>query len=429
MAVPLRVAMATYSRPGDIGGVTTWFYGLARALHDRGMVVGILLLHEGEDDVADSSLAQDLISAGLDVQLVAARRSFVANVKLTIDYLNRWRPTVFLPQCLPDFFVAAAMAGQRGLPWAYTIHSDDHQYWSSLSALMPQWSGGEIVCVSRYLAAEVQRRCREAVATVIPYGVRVPPVAVVNEGPCFRVAYSGRIEEGQKRISLVIEALILACRQDGRIQARLIGAGSSLESLRQRVRKEGLDHVIQFCGRVDSGDVPMLLSDCQSLLLMSDYEGLPVALLEAMAQGLVPVARCIASGVPELVLPDITGLQVSDDPAEAAAAIARLAADPALWERCQRGGRDLISRAYAEPVCHGLWEELVERLHARSRVVYPLAVPALGLRASLNAALIDLLWSLLERRAAFALATDTVSARIKHQIRRWLPGMLVARAR
>ncbi len=79
---------------------------------------------------------------------------------------------------------------------------------------------------------------------------------------------------------------------------------------------------------------------------MSDYEGLPISLLEAMACGVVPVARKIPSGIPELVLEGETGLLVDASPEKAASALIRLLDDPGPWHRCSQASRRLIAEKY-----------------------------------------------------------------------------------
>ena len=58
-----------------------------------------------------------------------------------------------------------------------------------------------------------------------------------------------------------------------------------------------------------------LLQRSQAILLVSDFQGLMVAMNEAMAAGLAPVVREIKSGIP----PVITGMIVNNDSAAAAA--------------------------------------------------------------------------------------------------------------
>jgi hypothetical protein len=75
-------------------------------------------------------------------------------------------------------------------------------------------------------------------------------------------------------------------------------------------------------------------------------EGIPVALMEAMAAG-VPVISTRLSGIPELVRDGEGGLLVPErDPAALAAAMERLAADPALAARLAEGGRRAVRERF-----------------------------------------------------------------------------------
>ncbi len=97
--------------------------------------------------------------------------------------------------------------------------------------------------------------------------------------------------------------------------------------LASEVRRRGGERVHLLGVR---SDIPDLLHASDLFALASDYEGLPVAVIEAMAAGL-PVVATAVGGVPELVEHGITGLLTPprDGPA-LARALATLAADPSL---------------------------------------------------------------------------------------------------
>lgn len=108
---------------------------------------------------------------------------------------------------------------------------------------------------------------------------------------------------------------------------RLVGDGPMRTVLEARVRDSAtLRSVVSFEGRVVPA-APLLL-ECQMALLTSLTEGLPNAILEAMAAGL-PVIATQVGGVSELVIHGKTGLLVpANDPHALAAAISLLTHSP-----------------------------------------------------------------------------------------------------
>jgi glycosyltransferase involved in cell wall biosynthesis len=368
----MRIAFAHYSSSDDISGVTSWLIQLALYLKGEGCSVAIVLMDLCEP--GDSSpLELALRQGGIEIFKSPPTGSLRKDVDATLAFLNAWRPDVFLPQCKPHHYIAAAIAGRAGLPWVFTIQSDDPDYWAVIDSLPPSRHGGCIVAVSRHIKATLEERADEINCMVIPPGVAIPSATAQGTRESFEVIYCGRLWEHQKRASLVTETLIQACRRgEGRIHATVIGDGYSREACEQMVREADLGERIQFSGRLSSDDLQNVLIHSQAILLMSDFEGLPVALLMAMAAGVVPVVRAIPSGIPEVVHHGQTGLLVNDDPAQAAEALLQLAADPPLWTRCSTAARALVRDHYGEKACHQQWLALVRQLQATSKPTFPI---------------------------------------------------------
>ncbi|KEF41475.1 MAG: hypothetical protein ER33_11140 [Cyanobium sp. CACIAM 14] len=419
----MRVAFAHYSQANDISGVTTWVLGLARRLSADGVRVAIhFVVSPGETEEGEPPLFEELRRQGLHVSWAPRRATLRDDVQDTLRFLNDWKPTVFLPQCKPAHYAAAAAAGARGLPWVLTLHSDDPDYWATVRSFGGSRYGGSIVCVSRYIQSELRRRQSDPPSLVIPYGVRLPAAQAAYRNTPFRVVFSGRIWEHQKRAGLVIQALILACQAHPAIRATLIGDGYARAACEQQVADAGLGASIHFTGPLTPAEVETRLLDAQAILLMSDFEGLPIALLEAMAAGVVPVVRRIPSGIPELVANERTGLLVSADPGEAAQAILRLAGDPGLWQSCSTAARSLVIQEYSADGSYARWRRLLEELHQRQPAVsasrpYPIDAGRIhGLRR-IDPAMLQEYRTTPPLRTRLGQVLSTVIARTKHRIK------------
>lgn len=133
---------------------------------------------------------------------------------------------------------------------------------------------------------------------------------------------------------------------------RLVGDGPLHAELIQAAEALCIQNNVSFCGVKSSTQVRNELQDADIFLLSSetaangDEEGIPVALMEAMACGL-PVVSTHHSGIPELIEDGTEGILVQEgDVSALAVALERLAADPALRQTMGKLGRERILRQY-----------------------------------------------------------------------------------
>jgi colanic acid/amylovoran biosynthesis glycosyltransferase len=132
----------------------------------------------------------------------------------------------------------------------------------------------------------------------------------------------------------------------------LIGSGPDESLLRAAVERHGLADHVTFHGSRTRAEVASLLPEMDLAVTPSvptsdgRKEGIPVALMEAMACGLPAVASRL-TGIPELVADRITGRLVPPgDPASLADAIQELAQQPALRDRWGQAARQVIERHF-----------------------------------------------------------------------------------
>lgn len=165
-----------------------------------------------------------------------------------------------------------------------------------------------------------------------------------GEGPLF--AFVGVLRE-IKGLPVLLDALErLAGRQAG-VRAAIVGNGPLRDEVEERVRSGVLSAttvLLPFEGRMEP-----YLAACDALVLPSNYEGLPLAVLEAMALGVAVVATAVG-GTPEAVDHGRTGwLFAAGDAAGLATRLAMLADDPDLLRRAGAAGlEDARARFTAE---------------------------------------------------------------------------------
>ncbi|WP_235852791.1 glycosyltransferase family 4 protein [Mycobacterium interjectum] len=123
-----------------------------------------------------------------------------------------------------------------------------------------------------------------------------------------------------------------------RLRVTLAGDGE-VEGVRAAVAAAGLGDTIQVVGWLDAAARDELLCAAHVFLLPSRDEGLPMALLEAMAYGLAPVTTTVGS-IGEVVSDGVTGVVVQPgSPDQIAGALTALVTDDRLRERLGTAAR------------------------------------------------------------------------------------------
>ena len=370
-------AFVHYSAAEDVGGVTTWLQDLLKFLGQR-VSPPVFLTHyavQAAPDYRSSSIYRELDGFSVEFEGNQFGHTTEDGIADVLQFINRVRPSVYLPHCLVDAHFAGVIAGRAGLPWVFTIHADYPEFWGIAKDAAPTAEEGVWVAVSEFIAQKARKEFPHALVRTIPYGTDIPADSCAFGDKPFTVVYCGRLVEYQKRMSLVLAVIKDVCQRSENIQFVMIGSGPESESFEREIAAAGLTSRVVMKGRLDPKTVKAEMLKCHAQLLMSDFEGLPVALIEGMSCGLVPVVRRIDSGIPELVLDKQTGLLVSEDPAECAAAIIDLAASREHWEKLSHAARHHIKSHYSIDRCHNAWLDLIHELSARCSCRYPIRVP------------------------------------------------------
>jgi glycosyltransferase involved in cell wall biosynthesis len=252
----------------------------------------------------------------------------------------------------------AALIIQRltAIPFSFTAHGSDlHVDRRMLDTKVA--SAAFVVTVSDFNKEVIVRTCGEPARSrihVIHCGVDPDYFAPVRpeslDGP-FTIICVASFED-VKGHRFLVEACRLLSRRGVDLRCDLVGDGPLRSEVEQQVAVAGLGDHVRFHGGQPRPRVAQLLGAARVAVLASHptpqgkREGVPVALMEAMAAGL-PVVSTAISGIPELVEHEVTGLLVpSGDAAAFADALERLARDAWLREQFGRAGRERVRREF-----------------------------------------------------------------------------------
>jgi glycosyltransferase involved in cell wall biosynthesis len=136
--------------------------------------------------------------------------------------------------------------------------------------------------------------------------VYVPPSRKKSATFCgqrpLRILYCGRIVEEQKRISLLPSILKDLDKAGLNYEMTMAGKGVELNKMVDLLQPWVRRKRVHITGGLDQKAVSQTMAKNDIFLLFSDYEGLPLALLEAMGHGLVPVVSDLGQDFRDLIL-------------------------------------------------------------------------------------------------------------------------------
>jgi glycosyltransferase involved in cell wall biosynthesis len=117
----------------------------------------------------------------------------------------------------------------------------------------------------------------------------------------------------KKGIEYAVDAISQLVDDHPDLEYRLVGSGPRETAIRERIREGGLENHVRLLGRVTDKRLIRELDETTAFVLPcvvaadGDRDGIPVALMEAMAMETVPISTTV-SGIPELIEDGETGL-------------------------------------------------------------------------------------------------------------------------
>ena len=360
----MRVLFMAYDWPDYRGGPIVAARRLLPEWVRRGHEVYALLFYHRE--YADA--APFLRSAGVVVSDHPFPRTTEAQMRLVWEVFRKVRPTVFIPNLSVSGCFAARWIRRAGIPTIGCYWSDDSFYRDFGAQFLGRdrrWALSAMAAVSRIHAEELAGKGPTGTKVRwIPSGLgSLKDHPRKGTQPFRHLVYVGRLQREQKRIVETIAAFHRVLEALPHLEVSLVGGIPNREeeaAVSAAIRAGPHGRRIHLRGTVPPEEIQGVLRSFDALVLLSDYEGTPGAVMEGMAAGLVPVCLDIGRGVAELVRHEESGLLVPDREEGFVAAIRRLAEDAPLRRKLAAGARQQVERYYSLPVVADRWESLWE---------------------------------------------------------------------
>lgn len=324
-----------------------WKAALAPAILAAGLPVICLAPGTPRHAISSQAVSIQAVPSQVTPARPAAAAALLPAVAARLAALQRRERYALIHADLPVAGVLGRAVGRwMRVPVAYTEHNLQERYHPLTRALnratLP-WAD-QVWAVSAEAAASLRRACgpRTPRLAVLPNGVPVEQVRAEAAGaaalraelridPAHRVVGTLAVFRAQKRLADWVEAAGAVARRRADVTFVLVGDGPEMPAVRAAVAAQGLQERVRLTGFRADGRRYLGVMDL--FLLTSEFEGMPVALLEAMALGTAVVATAVG-GVGEVVEDGRNGrLTAPGAPAQAAAAVCDLLADAAQRRR------------------------------------------------------------------------------------------------
>ena len=332
-----------------------------------------------------NDLVDELRSAGATVHELGIRSD--AGLVLAAGRLARImreRGIDIVHAHLPLAAAVARVAARRvGAPVVCTEHAMSERY-RTLSRVVNRltWHWQEVgICITNDVHDSVLRHYGSRVPLqIVRNGVntdRFSPFAVSGGPPeALERLHANDVVVGTvasfrdtpaKRLDLWIDTVASVMREHPHVRALLVGDGELRARLEEHASATGIGSRFLFAGK--HVDVRPYLARMDVFLMSSAYEGLPVALVEAMSMG-VPVVATEVSGVREVVQHGDAGYLVPFDTEVVqglAAYVGRLVENPGLAQTLGRQAREHVQENLSVERMQRELEEIYRRVLSTRR--------------------------------------------------------------
>ena len=367
----------------DTGGAMSYLLPLLTAMRAQGCDAHLLCL--GDGGLAHAASRRGLpctvlpMSNPWDARVLPALRRHVASGDWQVVHTHGMRANLPARLVLPTV---------HGRPLLFTsVHSDlvlDYssaarsQGYAAINRLTRATVDG-FCCVSNDLARRlIETGVPRSKIHVVHPGIELPGPSVTrvvasaldsSGGAAGGVVGTVARLVAVKDLGLLLDSVAILEKRVPGARALIVGDGPERHLLERRVAEKGLGGRVEFMGHVRR--VWPALARLDVFVMTSEYEGVPISVLEAMAMGL-PVVATAVGGVPEAVQEGVTGFLVKRerDRAATAAALAgrtaELLLDTELRERMGEAGRSRVAASFSSEAAGRKMLSVYERVLAGS---------------------------------------------------------------
>jgi glycosyltransferase involved in cell wall biosynthesis len=385
----MKILFCAYDRPGHIAsGPNAWLQRLVTDLiHNHGLDIQTLFVYSGEPEKCPTITF--FKENRFPIQLInRVSYNYVEDqVKGLLNIVKREHITTVVANLVIPAFYATQYLKPFNIPVIGVLHSNDTFYKGVIAKFIHGNKKNQLstaVSVSEYINTICKSKNTQTQLLNIPCGTPEVKNSTSRESQeILKVIYAGRLVVQQKQILKLTKAFCDASKENSNLEFSIYGDGDKEQSIKALINHERASKNVTLFKALPPNKIINKIQEHHVFTLMSDYEGMPLALMEAMACGVVPVCLNEESGINEIIQHGVNGFIVKNRGEDYQEKLQLLVNDRSLWETMSKNAIATIQQKYSSKITHQKWYELLKQFKDVKQK--PLRIP---LRIKLKGALL-----------------------------------------
>jgi colanic acid/amylovoran biosynthesis glycosyltransferase len=385
----LKILFCAYDRAGQIAsGPNAWLQRLVPDLiSNYGLDIQTLFVYSGESKKCptisffkNNNLPLHLINSNTHNYVEDQIKELLGIIKkedISLVVANLVIPALYATQYLKPFNISVIGV----------LHSNDEFYKGVITKFIHGNKKNQLstaVSVSGYINTICESQNTNTQLLNIPCGTpEVKNSTSLDSQEVFKVIYAGRLVKEAKQVLKLTKAFCDASKVNSNLEFSIYGDGDQEKSIKALIKDEKASKNVILFKALPPSQILNKIQEHHVFTLMSDYEGMPIALMEAMACGVVPVCYVCEGGVDEIIEHGVNGFIVKNRGEDYQEKLQLLVNDRSLWETMSKNAIATIQQKYSSKITHQKWFELLNQFKDVKQK--PLRIP---LRIKLKGALL-----------------------------------------
>lgn len=354
-----------FDGPNFSGGPVINLTRLLPELKKRGHDINVLCFFRGTEHPNADLIAKQ----GVNCMFKSIELQSNLVVPWILKKCKKLNPDIFIPDVSTQGLLAGKWIKSFGVPVINTMRGNDDLNWGKavFFSRKSKWQTSAIVFVNDYLKNELNSRVKtELEQVVIPSGVNTSIFKSNQNKSKIGFVYSGRLTNRIKNVNEIILAFINIAKEYSHTYFNIIGSGEESENILNLIKKHKLESIINIVSPLKGDKYKEFLAQHNFILLMSDSEGTPGAIMDGMSCGLIPLVNYYV-GIERLVINNKTGIIFDKENNQLIDVLKDVIHDVEFKELLSDNAVEHIKKYFSLDYCVNQWEYLFTKLEVRKK--------------------------------------------------------------